>query len=224
MLLPALMFGPRQSLRLQSEWYQRVVVGNSALLELTKTEGHMFRYSIEALPITLRRYLTPQVYDNEGQRTINFVSIPNDPIPIGPWQLTPLQLLYVALAAGITGIMFWLTWRPDRQLSDERRRLEYAFVILVALLLSPTLWGSRYFALTWPAWALFCRRWLAAEQARQSTWPMRLVVGVWLVSLCLWTDRLRAYSVHLGATILLAIWLAAALARNGNRPTESSGV
>ncbi|MEW6252113.1 MAG: glycosyltransferase family 87 protein [Planctomycetota bacterium] len=224
LVLPALMLGPRHSWELQEDWFKRVVVQHSALQELVRTDDFMWRHSIEGLPITLRRYLTPQPYlENQPDATINFVSLPNEPLAIGRWRATPLQLIYVGIAGAILAVMLRLTQRPEHRMTLDRWRLEYAFVILVSLLLSPMLWGSRYFALTWPAWALLVQQWLRDERAGHVAWGARLVALAWVASLCMWTERLRAYSVHLWAAVFLAVWVGVAIARRAERPpTEAA--
>lgn len=218
-VLPSLVFGIAENQRLHAEWFERVLVNNSALKELDPADGDkgMWRFNIEGLPVTLRRLLTPQMYsENTPEATINLATLPSEPVGVGRLRLSPLQWIYAALAGGTLLAMCVLIRKPLARISRERLRLEFAFVMLLSLILSPIIWGARYFALTWLACALLCQTMYRYHQAgRRATFGV-VVFLVWLLTLAMWTERLRAYSVHLWAAVLLAIWTAVAATARGS--------
>lgn len=225
-VLPSLVFGVAENQRLHAEWFERVLVNNSALKELDPADGDkgMWRFNVEGLPATLRRLLTPQMYsENAPEATINLATLPSKPVGVGRLRLLPLQWIYVALAGGALLAMCVLIRKPLARIGPERLRLEFAFVMLLSLILSPIIWGGRYFALTWPACALLCRTMYRYDQAgRRATFGV-VVFIVWLLTLAMWTELLRAYSVHLWATVLLAIWTAVAARSGGVLPGAIDG-
>ncbi len=207
-LLPSLLFGPRENAALHARWFDRVVITNSGLNELVRTEGQMWLYTIESLPILLRRYLTPQPYSTRAPgRTLNFASLHGDPVRIGPVTLAPLQWIYVALVAGLTAAMCWVIRYPAARLPAERLRFEFAFVVLVGVLLSPFAWGARYFLMAWFGVALLVREVYAGHSAKRHAWFDIAVLVVWVVSLGMWSERLRAFGVHYWAAAILTLWL-----------------
>gem|GEM_PF-1247429 len=213
-LLPSLLFGPAENLRLHHQWLQRVVIHRSALRELVKSEDFMWRYNLEGLPIIVRRYLTPQRFSEyQPGVTINFADLSNAKLSLGPVQLTAVQLIYLAVSGAGLLLSCWLLRHPWEVLPAGRRRSEFAFIVLAALLASPIIWAARYFALAWPACAMLCLHLRQAHRIGRPDWPAIAVAAVWIASLVIWTERLRACGVHFWAAVVLAVWVGVTAAR-----------
>lgn len=213
-VLPTLLFGPQENLALHQNWFERVVRGGSSMQALTApddTPKLLWQFNNESLPMVLRRVLTPLKYDDEGNLT-NIVALPETAWVVGPVSVVPLQIIYVGVTGLIVLGMFWTIRHPAGRLSDRRLAHEFALVALLSVVLSPLVWGGRYFLLAWPAAYLLLASLPAPgdERARLNrTTPLAiLTLAVWSVSLVLWKpDWLRAVGVHLWAAILLSIWV-----------------
>ncbi len=193
--------GPQRTWSLHKDYFDRVVVGNSALTAIAAPNHRTLRYNNQSFPVVLRRLLRHTNAARDTSQQAIYVNIADLP-PAIP------QAIYLALAAaGLIGAA-WIARKPIQQLPLQRLRFEFALFMLLALILSPLLW-VRYLSLAiYP----LCLLTVKLTDDRHAARPNRFGFATWIIWIvalpllaCPWC---RAAGVHLWATLLLALAIA----------------
>jgi hypothetical protein len=221
-LIPCVVLGWEQTRDEYTRYYEEAVQEHSARATLTADEPRKAKYSNNALPIVLRRLLTPTDGDpqEEEDHPGLFVNIAN----LNP---TLVFWLYVVLVGGGIAITAGLSWpRPDRwppvfAHEIQRLRLQFGLWCLLALWLTPLLW-TRYLLLA--AWPLLVVAHWTERAERRSERAYRggqvALVG-WLVCAALLVSpAARAAGAQLAAVVVLGMAVAWLLARR--RPASDT--
>ncbi|MGE3180154.1 MAG: glycosyltransferase family 87 protein [Phycisphaerae bacterium] len=185
------------------EFVERAVVDHSAKATIFAEKPIKAKYNNNALPMVLRRLLSPVDYDPaEGRaaKTINFVSLPSSAI----W------LIYLGVAAGAITLAIAAIVRsrgiwPPRDL-DQLCALQAQFGAwcCLMLVLTPLFWTHYLPVLYWPL-AFLADRADRYRRAEQRVHPFTtLMLLLWLAGvLALASDAARAAGAQLLSAIAL---------------------
>jgi hypothetical protein len=191
--------GPQKTWNLHKDYFNRVVLGRSALTTIEAAKARELRYNNQSLAAVIRRLLRPT--DAAPRPPHLYVNVAN---------LSPAlaQAVYLVLAAtGLVAAML-LAHNAVDQIPLQRLRFEFALFLLLSLILSPLLWVC-YLSLALYPLCLLTFRLMADGDARR---PNRLGLIVWLAWIAalpfLASHTGRALGIHMWATVLLALAVA----------------
>lgn len=202
---PVAALGPTQTWAQHEGFYRRALVDHSIGQTLTADKPRKTLYNNNALPMVLRRLLSP--VDAAPERFA-------EPLLVNVADLPPRTrlIVYAALVAGLVGVTVALTvrrprrWPPDGPPEESLLRDQYGMWCCLMLLAAPLMW-THYLPLAY--WPL---AWLAdrTERSRRAGRTDRLAAAalvLWLVAAVLlaWPAA-RAAGAQLAAVIVL--WLA----------------
>jgi hypothetical protein len=180
--LPLAAVGYTETIAQHRAFYDRAVKGHAARATILAQKPHKAKYSNNALPIVLRRLLSPVNADPSGsdpQRTllVNFADLSHGTI----WWI------YVALMVGFVGISVGVSlggsrpWPPILASQGLALRAQFGVWCCLMLIASPLLW-THYLPLAYWPLALIADR---AERAeREEKRPCRsclVALLVWLL-------------------------------------------
>jgi hypothetical protein len=216
--LPLATIGPRATLEQHRAFYERAVRGGSARVTITADQPPKALYSNNALPIVLRRLLSPVDGGTErsGPLYVHIASLPR----------TAILGVYGALLLVLIASTVWVTlrpraWPPTSPVEGRAVRFQFGAWCAVMLLAAPLLWTHYLPLVYWPL-ALLADR-LEREQRLWHRWDRTATaaLALWLVGAALlaWPAA-RAAGAQLAA--VLVCWIA--LLRLGRcvRPTGSN--
>lgn len=203
--LPLLAVGGSRTVQLHREFYGGAVQGGSALATLTAGQPQKAMYSNNAVPIVLRRLLTPLDGGKEatGPLRVNVTDLPRP----------ALVSLYLALMALFTGgcvaATFWgaQRWPPEDADGVRALRAQFGAWCCLMLLASPLVW-THYLPLAyWPLALLsdhVIRAWRVQHRAPRGA---VVTLSVWLAAIALlaWPAA-RAAGAQIAAVVVL--WIA----------------
>jgi len=203
--LPVLAVGGSRTVQLHQEFFRGAVQGGSAITTLTADQPQKAMYSNNAVPIVLRRLLTPLDGGKEaaGALRVNVTDLPRP----------ALVSLYLALMAlfvgGCVAATMWGVhrWPPEDVDGVRALRAQFGAWCCLMLLASPLVW-THYLPLAyWPLALLtdhLIRAWRVEHRA-----PLGTVVALsgWLVAIMLlaWPAA-RAAGAQTAAVVVL--WIA----------------
>jgi hypothetical protein len=203
--LPLLALGPGETLAQHRAFLDRAVRGGSAVETLTATQPVKTHFSNNALPMVLRRLLSPTNAGRWSAREEFYVNFADLPARARVWVYAGLAGLLLAASVVIT---LWRgrRWPPADAAEGYVLRAQFGSWCCLMLLLSPLVW-THYLPLAY--WPL---AWLTDEAHRATR--RRLVVCV--LALALWGLAAvllawppgRAAGAQLAGVI--ALWLALA--------------
>lgn len=203
--LPALTVGWQQTLSLHKDFYTRAVRGGSAIETLTSERPTKSLYSNNAVPIVLRRLLTP-VDGGRADHHGLYVNVTD--LPRGAVLAT-----YVALLAVFAGVTIALTlhgartWPPESTGAALVIRAQFGQWCCLMLLASPLVWTHYLPLVYWPVAILADR----LERTRRAGRTCRLsatALVCWLLgALLLSWPAARAAGAQIAS--VAAVWLAA---------------
>jgi len=207
-VLPAIVFGPRESLVLHREFWQRSAQ-NQSLLALAAADSDKMGFANQSLPVILRRLLLPvgagRHLDGSGV-AVSIADWSDRSGSLAGIRLSAIQWLLIALLCGLSIVTIIVTRHPASRLGVERLRLEYAAFVLLSLLLSPVIW-TFYLALCYLPLALLAG--IAAVQfagTHRRVSASSAVLALWALAtpLLAWPEA-RAAGLHYWASVLLLI-------------------
>lgn len=217
--LPLARLGWSETRHQHEAFYERAVVGGSARATITAEQPQKAKYTNVALPIVLRRLLTPtNAYpqDNEPGFFVNFADLPLDAV----W------VVYCALAVLLLIVTSWATLLgagprppPGEPLPPVLHARFGAWTALMVLL-SPLVWTHYLILLYWPL-ALACDRLQTIwNRQRRICRAAGLAVGGWSLGIiALAWPAARAVGVPYAA--VLCVWLAMILLSRTLSPAAS---
>jgi hypothetical protein len=204
--LPLAGFGWKEFVVQHERFVNEAVVGHSARSTIYADKPQKAKYNNNALPIVLRRLLTPTDYlAREGgpQRFVNFADLPR-PIVFGVYAVILGAIVTCSLAGAVRGGPRW----PPGDLDSARAlQAQFGAWCALSLLAAPLLW-THYLVLAYPALAIVCDRLERAVRARRSP------DAIALTAILLWTGGLvsLAFPAARGAGAqylsVLALWAA----------------
>jgi len=198
--LPLALLGPAETLRQHQSFYQTALVRHSALRTLTAGKPPKANFSNNALPMVLRRLLSP----------LDARKAPNDPpivVRVVDAAPTVRIAIYALLMAIVLGLSLWKSRPTDRAAGPPCSDDWLATLGLwccVMLLASPLVW-THYLPLAYPALAAVCDR--ALSPRRPGRRPARAALAVWILGLvALGFPPARAAGAQIVS--VLALWAA----------------
>lgn len=200
--LPTAILGIDRTLALHREFYARAVQSGGAAATLLADQPLKSSYHNSALPMVLRRLLSPVDPDfGAGQSAaINFVNLPRR------W----IAGVYAVFALALLGATVWRTIRlPDKViLKDGSPVPEYAVYgawCALLLLLSPLVWTHYLVLLYWPVALLVAR---IDQRLRTGRAAALLAGALWIIGVLLLASPIaRAAGAQLAAVVV--VWMAA---------------
>lgn len=209
--MPMAMLGVDRTVKLHREFFQRVVEDGGVAATLLKEKPIKAKYNNNAVPLVLRRLLSP-VDGNPGNDPPIFANVLNLPRPA-------IATIYGLLIATALGASVWFSTPRLRAMigagAGDDAVLFGAWCGLM-LLLSPLVWTHYLVMMYWPV------AYLVDRLERGKGWRQRLCVAallVWVVGaiLLVWPSARAA-----GAQIIsvAALWVAtlALAGRTGREP------
>ncbi len=202
--MPLALLGPRQALRQHAGFYRTALLGHSAIRTLTAERPPKANFSNNALPMVLRRLLSPL----DARKGRN-----DPPVRVNIAVLPPAARIatYVALLAWVIAASAVHTLRrgrgvvgPDAPPPGPLVLEALAVWSCVMLLASPLVW-THYLPLAYPALVVLAQRATGAGSRR--AWAARAALGVWVAGiLALPFPHARAAGAQIFS--VLALWLA----------------
>lgn len=211
--LPLAALGPRETLAEHVAFYHRAVEGHAPARTILADKPHKFDYSNNALPMVLRRLLSPLPAGERSDGQLFRVNIAD-------WPRSRILWLYAAIAVAIVAASVVVTlrgpqrWPPEDVIEVRRVRAQFALWCGVMLLAAPLVWTHYLPLMYWPlaviADAADRAAHRAASSAGRGTGPARLcllALLVWLIcaGLLVWPAA-RAAGAQLAG--IAALWLA----------------
>lgn len=218
--MPLASLGPDATLRQHAEFYRGAVIAHAALTTLTAEKPIKAKYTNNALPIVLRRTLSPVNGDpHEDGRTL-FVNVAVLPRPF-------ILGAYGGIMAGLVGVSGWLALRHARWSAQPtpallaRNHTVFGGWVILALLAAPLVW-THYLVLALPALAVLADR-LEQQWAEHRRICRAAATGLaaWLLAAILlaWPAA-RAAGAQLAGCLVL--WGALAVIAAGSVPRGSA--
>ena len=147
--LPLLTLGLKETIMQHEDFYARALRGGSALTTLTAEKPAKALYNNNALPVVLRRLLSPVdggKSDTGGPLLVNFADLPPGTI-VGVY--AALMLVFVGASVTVT-LDHRVRWPPEDVRQIGRVRAEFGVWCCLMLLTSPLVW-THYLPLAfWP--------------------------------------------------------------------------
>ncbi len=203
--LPLVTIGPQRTVTEHQEFYRTAIRGHSAQTVLTETQPIKSNYSNNAIPIVLRRLLSPVVagYTSDDQPLrVNFIDLPRRWILVLYFALMTLILAStLAASAGDPP-----RWPPDNLDELHALRRQFGLWCCLMLLASPLVW-THYLPLAyWPlAWLADRAERTDRAHGRPDPWCMSALL-VWLIAaLLLAWPAARAAGAQIAGVLVL--WL-----------------
>ncbi len=209
--LPLLTLGPAEAMRQHREFFRRAVAQHSAYQTITADRPLKAKFSNSALPIVLRRLLSPVnggSDDEAGRLYVNIAEVPRRTILI----------VYAVLVAGFTLASLAVAlrgkgrWPPAGVHERFELRAQFGVWCCLMLLLAPLVW-THYLPLAYWPLALLADR---AERSRLATHRVcrasaaALLIGLICAVLLAWPAA-RAAGAQLASVAALwavLVWLA----------------
>jgi len=202
--LPAASVGPSAAWREHRAFAARAIGGHSPLTTLTAEKPPKAMYSNTALPMVVRRVLSPLSGGKTDTRPV-FVTLAELPpaARVAVWGvLTAAALVTSVLIAG----RGFRPWPPATAPGVWRLRAQFGAWCALALLAAPLVWTHYYVLAYWPLA-------LAADAATRRVTPSRgarLAAAAWVVGIVALTwPAARAAGAPLWATCVLWGWCVA---------------
>lgn len=221
--LPIVALGPQDAVAAHRAFYESAIQKHSAYQTTTAEKPIKAKYNNNALPIVLRRLLTPldaNAGPPEEAFFVNFTSLPRQAV----WWLCLVILVALFTASAASALRTGSAWPPPDVAGVERLRASFGAWCCLMLLVSPLVWTHHFVWAYWPIAVLSdraevtrlergrpCRRavvglvaWLLGAAAL--AWPAARAVGaqwfalaiVWLVLISLsWPPRRMAEAPRL---------------------------
>jgi len=212
--LPGLTVGWKRTVALHQEFYERVLTGGSAITTITSEKPAKALYSNNAVPIVLRRLLSPVDGARGDSRGlyVDFVDLPREVI----------LSIYLALLAGLAVTSVALTlykarsWPPESVEAARAIRAQFGLWCCLMLLASPLVWTHYLPLVYWPL-ALLADR---GERTYRSGRTCRIsgaALALWLLGgLLLAWPAARAAGAQIAS--VAALWLALVVLRRRADP------
>lgn len=198
--LPLALLGAAETLRQHQSFYQTAVVEHSALRTLTADKPPKANFSNNAVPLVLRRLLSP----------LDARKAPGDaPVIVAITDAAPAVrvVVYGALMAMVLGVSLWRSWPAGRGAAVAPPGgwlTSLGIWCCVMLLASPLVW-THYLPLAYPALAAACDRAFARPGAGRA-WA-RVAIVVWVLGIVgLAFPHARAAGAQIFS--VLALWAA----------------
>jgi hypothetical protein len=204
--LPVAAVGPKQAIAEHAAFFKRTVAGQSAVVAITAEKPPKFNYSNNALPIVLRRLLSPQPAAHDQDLNPLLVNIANLP-------RTAILVLYASTMTAILALSILATLRkphpwPPESLNDTRRvRGQFGLWCCLMLIGSPLVWTHYLPLVYWPL-AVAADRAERAHRATRATcrWSSTALLTWAAGAILLAWPAARAAGAQLAS--ILALWLA----------------
>jgi len=212
--LPAASVGLPTAWREHRAFFERAVGGHNALSTLTAEKPPKAMYSNTALPMVLRRLLSPLSGGKTDTRPV-YVTVATLPptIRVVLWGALSAALLATSTLAGVRHSR---PWPPHTEQGVWSVRAQFGAWCALALLASPLVWTHYYVLAYWPLA-------LAADAAARRAGPLRgarPAIAAWVVGIAaLAWPAARAAGAPLWATGILWAWCVIR-ARSGKRPDD----
>jgi len=204
--LPLAALGPARAAEQHAEFRRGALVGHAARTTILAEKPRKAKYSNNALPIVLRRLLSPVNADpqeNHPGFRVNFAELPRAAIW---WSYILLLATILATSAALT-LRRPATWPPDSPPGARRVRAQFGIWCCVMLLASPLLWTHYLPLVFWPL-ALLADRLERIFRVRKRVLGVAgAALAVWLIGAVLlaWPAA-RAAGAQLVS--VLALWVA----------------
>ncbi|TWT43964.1 alpha-(1-2)-phosphatidylinositol mannoside mannosyltransferase [Phycisphaerae bacterium RAS1] len=211
--LPAASLGFERAAQAHREFYERAVVGHSAKTTITAEKPRKAKYSNNALPIVLRRLLSPTDGDPKEGRSPLLVNIADLPLDAIWWVFVAVSGAML-LAGGAATVRDGLRSPPGGAVELERERLQFGLWCAAMLLFSPLVWTHYLPLLYWPL-AVLADRLERVRRARRRFCRIALaaLVGWGCCAILLAWPAARAAGAQLLGVFLVwaaCVWLSAA--------------
>ena len=213
--LPLALLGPRETIRQHQRFYHTALVQHSSLKTLTTNKPPKANFSNNALPMVLRRLLSPLDARKGPEDPPVLVRIVDAPPAVR-------VAIYGILLAAVLGVSLWRTWPAGRgagEVLPDDWLAALGIWCCVMLLASPLVW-THYLPLAYPALAAVCERALGPAGSRRA-WA-RAGVVVWVLGIIgLAFPHARAAGAQIFS--VLALWVALAAARDSENVARTAG-
>lgn len=210
--VPLVVLGWEGTLRAHAAFYKTAVVEHSAVSTLLADKPVKANYSNNALPIVLRRLLSPVDGGKEQQAGGLFVNVADLPWP-------QIVAIYGAVMTLFAGASLWVALRARREpVASPVRQASIGAWFCLALLASPLVW-THYLVLALPPLMLLVERVRVGHRTGTTPWLALFALGVWvLAAAALAWPAARAAGAQLLA--VAALWTA--MVGYGLMPRSSS--
>ncbi|MBU0637810.1 MAG: DUF2029 domain-containing protein [Planctomycetes bacterium] len=213
--LPLVMLGLDETIAQHREFRRRAVEEHSAYTTIFAAQPRKAKYNNNALPIVLRRLLSPVNADPDEERPGFFVNVATLPPPV-------IWSIYLVIVAGALGATALVTlqrprgWPPESLEDIFEVRAQYGQWCCLMLIATPLMWTHYLPLVYWPLALLADRVERTRRAARR---PCRLsyaALVLWLIGVLLlaWPPA-RAAGAQQWSVVVL--WLAALWLSVGRR-------
>jgi hypothetical protein len=204
--MPLASLGPERTWQQHAAFFQRAAQGNSAIAAITSEPPFKRTYSNNALPIVLRRLLSP--VDAAKETTTQPLRVNVADAPAGVILGVYIALVALLLAATVVPTLLKSpAWPPPDVLAGRSLRAQYGMWCALMLLAAPLVWTHYLPLLYWPLailidrvarWRKVANKWDLASATALTVWFAAIILLAWPAA--------RAGGVQLLA--IIALWLA----------------
>jgi hypothetical protein len=191
------------------DYYQRVICGSTPIAQIAADKPTYARFSNQSLAMVVRRLLTDTPADD-----------PPRVFRVNLTRISPraARMVYLAVVLALTVVTVGVGRHPLDRIEPERAHLEFAMFLLWGLFGSPIVWTHYLPLALYPLVLLTIRLLCDANTGRPSrlclaAWAFWIVADLSLLSEPVALPYLRAVGVHMWATVLLWLAMAASAAR-----------
>ncbi len=201
------------------DYYRQVARGRNSLALLgTPGPSRFERIANQSLTMVMRRLMTKSGEIGLGKPLR---------MPVGPFAPRTLQICFVVLIASISLMTLFVGRHPLRSISPERANLEFALFLLWGLFPSPIVW-TFYFPMALPALVLLTAVLIDARGSEVRyplgtfAWYFWVAGALAFITEIFVAAYLRAFGIHLWATLLLWAAMVELAVRQGTTAGTSS--
>jgi hypothetical protein len=221
--LPLVTLGFHETVAQHRSFYQRAVVEGSAAQTLTSTQPLKTHFNNNALPIVLRRLLSPTNAGRWSQREEFYVNVADFSPGMRLAVFVALLALF-GLVSAVVALRRPRPWPPDTIAAGQAVRAQFGVWCCLMLLASPLVWTHYLPLVYWPL-ALLADRAARTRRVVPLVFVLSVVaLGVWaLGAVLLAWPAARAAGAQLASVV--CVWAAvAALGWERGKPvTHSDG-
>jgi len=226
-LVPTVMFGAAEAWRLHRRFFERTVIGQSAL-RLAVVDSDKMSYTNQSSALVARRLTRPTdsgVDRPDGApRHINIVTWEDDGVSSAGARPRVHHVL-IGFYIVCLGAAMWTARRSHRQTPPFAALCEFAAFLALGLLLSPIVW-SFYYNLMYIPVAIAHYRGLHDLSAGRRVTPALVAAAVWWLGIpALAAPTLRMCGYHIAATLIafVAMLVLASRAQPNSATAQGQG-